>query len=75
MRGWVRNAWDGSVEALFEGPEARSIGWWVVPHGPRMAQIDSVEVREPAEAAGSGDFPGPLMAEQPARRLPPTQRP
>ena len=57
VRGWVRNAWDGSVEALFEGPDEavdRMVRWCY--DGPRMAQVDSVEMAEPAESAGSSDF-------------------
>jgi acylphosphatase len=57
LRGWVRNNWDGSVEALFEGPaEAvdKLIAWCRV--GPRMADVDSVEVFEASEAAPEGTF-------------------
>ena len=47
LTGWVRNDWDGSVEALFEGPvEAvdRMIAWcW---RGPAMAEVTEVEVTE-----------------------------
>ena len=57
VRGWVRNAWDGSVEALFEGPEEaldRMLRWCRV--GPRMAEVDSVDVGETDEVAPPGAF-------------------
>ncbi len=57
LRGWVRNQWDGSVEALFEGPSAavdKLIAWCRV--GPRMAEVESVEVAEASEAAPAGTF-------------------
>jgi len=45
LTGWVRNRWDGAVEALFEGEAAavdRMIAWcW---QGPAMADVASVEV-------------------------------
>ena len=50
MAGWARNRSDGTVEAVFEGPEAaveRVVDW--CRHGPPRAQVDEVEVR--AEAA------------------------
>ncbi len=55
VRGWVRNKWDGSVEALFEGStEAvdRMIRW--CHRGPRMADIEDVEQRDPGEAEPAG---------------------
>jgi acylphosphatase len=57
VRGWVRNEWDGSVQALFEGPVdavERLVEWCRV--GPRMADVDSVEVFEASEAAPAGAF-------------------
>jgi acylphosphatase len=55
VAGWVRNASDGRVEAVFEGPEAvveAMIGW--CRRGPAHARVDGVEVRdeEPAGVAG-----------------------
>ena len=44
--GWVRNAFDGSVEAVFEGDEERvrsMIDW--CRRGPSGAVVDDVEVR------------------------------
>ena len=57
VRGWVRNSWDGSVEALFEGPEDgvdRMVRWCHT--GPRMAEVESVEVSDASEAAPGGAF-------------------
>lgn len=57
VRGWVRNKWDGSVEALFEGPvEAvdKMIRW--CERGPRMADVESVEQQDAPEPAPSGPF-------------------
>ena len=45
--GWVRNLPDGSVEAVFEGPEdavERAIAFCGV--GPRWASVERVDVRE-----------------------------
>jgi acylphosphatase len=51
VSGWVRNAEDGSVEAVFEGPEdavERLVDF--VRRGPRGARVDRVEVfEEPPE--------------------------
>ena len=43
VRGWVRNAEDGSVEALFEGPESgvsALLAW--CSRGPERSQVQSV---------------------------------
>jgi len=45
LTGWVRNLWDGRVEAVFEGEDwavERLVSW--CHHGPRGAQVDNVEV-------------------------------
>jgi acylphosphatase len=47
VAGWVRNRPDGTVEALFEGPEdavRRMLDW--VRHGPPYAQVERVEVTD-----------------------------
>jgi len=57
VRGWVRNKWDGSVEALFEGPEEgvdRLIRW--CHRGPRMADVESVEQLDAPEPAPPAPF-------------------
>lgn len=50
VTGWVRNQWDGSVEALFDGDAAavdQMIAWcW---RGPAMAEVTDVEVTEAPE--------------------------
>ena len=55
LAGWVRNAEDGSVEAVFEGDEARvrsMVDW--CRRGPSGARVDEVEVEseEPREERG-----------------------
>ena len=45
VSGWVRNAADGSVEAVFEGPDER-VEWLVdwCRRGPTGAEVGEVEV-------------------------------
>jgi acylphosphatase len=46
VAGWVRNAEDGSVEAVFEGDERRvdsMVDW--CRRGPSGARVDDVEVQ------------------------------
>ncbi len=54
VTGWVRNRWDGRVEAVFEGSEhtvSRAVDW--CHDGSPDAHVDSVEVSyEPA----TGEF-------------------
>ena len=45
LTGWVRNVWDGRVEAVFEGPEQlvkEAVAW--CHHGNRPARVDKVQV-------------------------------
>ncbi len=45
LTGWVRNTWDGRVEAVFEGEEAavhKMVKW--CRHGARPARVDNVEI-------------------------------
>ena len=47
VKGWVRNLYDGRVEALFEGKEEdveRVVLW--CHHGPSYASVTKVEVKE-----------------------------
>jgi len=47
INGWVRNMPDGSVEAVFEGDDKaveKMIEW--CHHGPPMARVDRVEIKE-----------------------------
>ena len=51
VAGWVRNNWDGTVEAVFEG-EPNSVEQLVAfcREGPRGARVDRVEAAdEPVE--------------------------
>lgn len=45
LDGWVRNLWDGRVEAVFQGtkPEVERILEWC-KSGPPSARVDVVEV-------------------------------
>ncbi|WP_454619545.1 acylphosphatase [Bradyrhizobium cenepequi] len=44
LEGWVRNRRDGSVEAVFAGPEAVAAGMIAAcERGPSAAQVDAVE--------------------------------
>ena len=46
VAGWVRNRRDGSVEAVFEGPEdavKATLGWCRT--GPPLAKVDRVDVQ------------------------------
>ena len=47
VTGWARNLWDGSVEALFEGPsEAVDAMLLWCRRGPSHAVVTGVEVTE-----------------------------
>jgi acylphosphatase len=47
LEGWVRNRRDGSVEAVFAGPEAAIAAAIEASRaGPRGAQVDAVDVEE-----------------------------
>ncbi|WP_133802715.1 acylphosphatase [Kribbella caucasensis] len=53
--GWVRNRPDGTVEALFEGPEddvERMLDW--VRHGPAYARVERVDVVEEPPSGHTG---------------------
>ncbi len=55
VAGWVRNTYDGTVEAVFEGkPEAVEVLVTLCHRGPRGARVDRVEVdeEEPEGIAG-----------------------
>jgi acylphosphatase len=46
LTGWVRNRWDGSVEAVFEGEDKKvqkMIAWCY--KGPPAAVVENVEVK------------------------------
>jgi acylphosphatase len=54
VNGWVRNRRDGSVEAIFQGPQEAVAGLveWA-RHGPPSAQVTDVQVSE-----GTGEYTG-----------------
>ena len=55
VRGWVRNTWEGTVEAVFEGPpEAVQRLVDFVHRGPPSAVVERVEVFEEDEEGLSG---------------------
>ncbi len=47
VHGWVRNNWDGTVEAVFEGDDDAVERLVAFAHeGPRGAQVEAVEVSD-----------------------------
>ena len=45
VTGWVRNLWDGRVEAVFEGKEdavRQAVSW--CHRGERPARVDDIEI-------------------------------
>ena len=55
VTGWVRNAYDGRVEAVFEGAPAavdRMVAW--CPEGPRHAEVTRVDVQVETPTGESG---------------------
>lgn len=55
IAGWVRNNWDGTVEAVFEG-EAGAVERLIAfcQEGPRGARVDRVEVTDEKPKGLSG---------------------
>ena len=55
VAGWVRNNWDGTVEAVMEGPQQAVESLVTLCHeGPRGARVDRVDVSEEAPEGLSG---------------------
>jgi acylphosphatase len=57
VTGWVRNNWDGSVEAVLEGePDDVERVVAFMREGPRGARVDRVEVadEQPEDLTGFG---------------------
>ena len=55
LAGWVRNRADGTVEAVFEGPEedvAKAVAWCRI--GPPAAEVTGIEVVEEPPTGSSG---------------------
>jgi len=57
VTGWVRNAPDGTVEAVIEGEEKRvnSVIDWS-RHGPPSARVTHVEIREESYSGEYSNF-------------------
>lgn len=58
--GWVRNLYDGRVEAVFQGPEDAVEAMIAACYqGPRLARVEAVAVEEiaPIEAGGFAVLP------------------
>jgi acylphosphatase len=58
VTGWVRNRWDGGVEALLEGP-AEAVDAMVrwCHRGPPAAEVSSVRISETSPDETSPDEP------------------
>jgi acylphosphatase len=56
LDGWVRNTWERTVEAVFEGEEqtVREMVKWC-HHGPMMARVKSIDV---TWSDATGEFQG-----------------
>ena len=57
VTGWVRNLWDGRVEAVVEGEDwavEQLVAW--CRQGPRGAQVDDVDVTYEDYAGEYGTF-------------------
>jgi acylphosphatase len=55
VAGWVRNNWDGTVEAVFEGaPDAVDSLVTRCHEGPRGARVDRVDVTDESPEGVSG---------------------
>jgi len=57
LTGWVRNLYDGRVEAVAEGPRAAIEAWIArVRSGPSAARVEDVEVVWEDYRGEYGDF-------------------
>jgi acylphosphatase len=57
LTGWVRNMWDGRVEAVFEGPAQavqKAIDW--AHHGEPPARVERVDVTYETATGEFKDF-------------------
>jgi acylphosphatase len=55
LAGWVRNRADGTVEALFAGPEQQVDAMLIkCRKGPPLARVDAITVEPAAVPAGAG---------------------
>lgn len=68
LEGWVRNRSDGSVEAVFAGPQKTVEGMiGACKVGPLSAKVDALDVREGSEDDLQPRFPGDLFSCLPTR--------
>jgi acylphosphatase len=66
LQGWVRNRRDGSVEALFVGPETPVAAMVAAcRHGPRGAGVDVVDQRAGTAAEFALRRPGDVFSALP----------
>ncbi len=57
LTGWVKNRWDGAVEAVFEGPRSKvqqMVAWCY--RGPRLARVESVDLEWKQATGEFGGF-------------------
>jgi len=57
ITGWVRNTFDGNVEAVFEGDEENikeMLDW--CHHGPPSAEVENVEIEKQTSSNGFDGF-------------------
>ncbi|MFA5928914.1 MAG: acylphosphatase [Candidatus Margulisiibacteriota bacterium] len=57
IKGWVRNLYNGQVEAVFQGDQYavdKLVKWCKT--GPSSAEVENVEVKEEAVEEGLGEF-------------------
>lgn len=57
VTGWVRNRWDGAVEALFEGPTeaVNAVLRWCYD-GPSLAEVQDVQISPAPEGEPQRSF-------------------
>jgi acylphosphatase len=59
LEGWVRNRRDGTVEAVFAGPDVSVTGMIrACKVGPLSSKVDALDQRDAADAELSGRKPG-----------------
>jgi acylphosphatase len=63
LAGWVRNRRDGSVEAVFAGPE-RTVNGMIdgCRHGPLPAHVDTLDQRDATDDELNARLPGELFS-------------
>lgn len=63
IEGWVRNRRDGTVEAVFAGPE-KSVNELIETcrHGPLPAHVDAIDQREATSDELKARAPGELFS-------------